>query len=82
MQPPSRLYCFSAEIVVENDFDAMLAANVKDGTGRDRLSQHFFQTEGLGAQLDFVIVPAPFLSPFEVDGIRDQDISVGGMEFD
>lgn len=49
----------------------MLAFDVKDGTGGDGDVQHFFQTHGLSAELDFVIVPASFFAAFEVDRIRN-----------
>ena len=67
------------ERVVEYDFTAVLAADVKDcafgdGNSADETSalpvaQHFFQAHGLSAELNVIIVPASFLAAFEIDGI-------------
>ena len=60
-----------AEWFIEDNFAAVLTADVKDGPFRHENAQHFFQAHGLGTELDFVVVPASFFATFEIDGVWD-----------
>lgn len=71
-----------AKCVVENDFFAMLAFDVKDGTARDRDMHHFLEAECLSAELSFVVVPTSFFATFEFDGIGSNGSIGTGVHFD
>jgi len=70
------------ERVIEVDLFAMLAFDMKDGTSGDRDLHHFFEAEGLCAELSFVVIPASFLTPFEFDWVRDDGTIGTGMHLD
>src|SRR5207302_1792451 len=47
-----------AQLGVEGDLPPPPGAGVKDGPGGDGGAEHLLQAEGLGAELDLVVVPA------------------------
>ena len=51
---------FGSQLGGELDFAAALAVRVENRAARDGDVEHFFQTKGLGAELDFVVVPPMF----------------------
>ena len=71
-----------AKSVIENNFFAMLAFDVKDGTARDRDMHHFLEAECLSAELSFVVVPTPFFATFEFDGVGCNGSIGTGVHFD
>jgi len=77
-----RLNGVRAERVIEVDLFAMLAFDMKDGTSGDRDLHHFFEAEGLRAELSFVVIPASFLTPFEFDWVWDDGTIRTGMHLD
>lgn len=57
----------------ELDFAAATGRGVEDGAGRNRDAEHFFQTEGLRADLNVVVVPLPSLAALVFDRVRNRD---------
>jgi hypothetical protein len=60
---------FGAKLRSKLDCPAPFGFDVKDGPGRHRDRQHFFQAEGLGTELDVVVVPATPPAALILDGI-------------
>ena len=61
----------------EGNGDAAAGAVVEDFAVGDGGVEHFFEAEGLGAELDLVVVPLSFLAVFVFDG--DGLVGVGGV---
>ena len=72
-----------AQGVVEDDVAATFGQGVEDGPGGDGDAQHFFQADGLAAELDLVVVPASAFAALVFDGEgRVGAAGVVGAEFD
>jgi hypothetical protein len=61
----------SPEIGRERDLPTLAALSVEDRPLGDWLAEHLLQAEGLGAELDIVVVPAAVSSPLVFDRVGD-----------
>jgi hypothetical protein len=73
VEPGDRVFGLGAEFGCELDLAPRLALLVIDRAAGDGRSEHFFEAEGLGAKLDVVVIPPPFLAAFVFDGRGDLD---------
>jgi hypothetical protein len=71
-----------SERIIEVDLFAMLAFDMKDGTSGDRDLHHFFEAEGLRAELSFVVIPTSFLAPFKLNWVRNNRTIGSGVHLD
>lgn len=67
-----------AQVCSERDGDAAARTPVEDFTLLNGLAGHFFQAEGLGAELDLVVVPFALLAVFVFDG--QEHVAIGFYE--
>jgi hypothetical protein len=73
---------FLAEGVVEGDGGALAGFGVVDETLGNGEGEHFFEAEGLGAELDAVVDPTGGAAGFVFDGAGFEDASAGFADFD
>jgi hypothetical protein len=59
----------AAKAGIEKDLPTPARTDMEDGAGRHLDAQHLFQTQGLGAKLHIVVVPAPAPAALVLDGI-------------
>jgi hypothetical protein len=71
VKPGSGLFGLRSQEGTEFDLATASARDVIDGPGRDRHPEHLFQAEGLGAELNLVVIPAFTTSSLVLDRIRD-----------
>lgn len=57
-----------AQGIVDRNGEAAAGAPVEDFAVGNVLACHFFQAEGLGAELDLVVMPLGFTAVFVLDG--------------
>lgn len=71
-----------AEGGIEGDEGALMGFGVVDHAFWDGDAEHFFEAEGLGAELDAVVEPARFFAGFVFDGAGGGDAAVVFLDFD
>ncbi len=74
--------CFLAQGGIHGDEGSLLGFGVEDEAFGDGNAEHFFEAEGLGAELDAVIEPLGFFAGFVFDGAGFGDGALGFFDFD
>lgn len=73
---------FLAQDRVHGDERALLRLGMKDQSFDDGNTEHFFETEGLGAELDTVVEPLGFFARLVFDGAGFGDDAFGFFDLD
>ena len=71
MQPVRGLLGGAAEGHGKRDVSSSLGFDVEDRPARDFEAEHFFETDGLGEELDVVVIPFTPAAPLIFDGERN-----------
>jgi hypothetical protein len=59
-----------AQLGVEDNLAPAFGFDVEDGASWDFDAEHFFEAKGLGAELNFIVIPLASPAAFIFDGIR------------
>ena len=70
MDQPGRLFGFTPQFLVQDHIQAAPGPAIEKRPGRNRLAQHLFQANGLGAELDLVGMVRFRLPPLVLHGER------------